>query len=184
MATTTANLGLTLPAVSDPADITPINENFQKLDNALARRIYHANGMLIDDPADGIRGYGTATVTLEPSGLARIDFSIGITQTGSATNGYYYHYGIDRDLLTTLNANIPAITPVWGGVLTVFQADGTLSEHHVGLGAGFEAHASGKYWMPGRCYEASGDYGGAWGGWEQGQFAVGHHLVGTCYGYV
>lgn len=32
MATTTANLGLTLPAVSDPADITPINENFQKLD--------------------------------------------------------------------------------------------------------------------------------------------------------
>lgn len=32
MATTTTNLGLTLPAVSDPADITPINENFQKLD--------------------------------------------------------------------------------------------------------------------------------------------------------
>lgn len=33
MATTTTNLGLTLPAVSDAADIGVLNSNFQKLDN-------------------------------------------------------------------------------------------------------------------------------------------------------
>lgn len=32
MASTTANLGLTLPAVSDPADIGALNENFKKID--------------------------------------------------------------------------------------------------------------------------------------------------------
>lgn len=34
MATTTSNLGLTLPAVSDAADIGVLNTNFQKLDDA------------------------------------------------------------------------------------------------------------------------------------------------------
>ena len=58
---TTENYGLKLPELSDPASITPLNENAQVIDAALAGRVMMACG--------SYRGNNSLTVTIETPGF-------------------------------------------------------------------------------------------------------------------
>ena len=187
MATVTNWFKFKKPEVSDAADIGVINENMDMLDGLLGSNIYVAHGVIFDSASGNVRGIGTATVTVEAAtGCARIDFSIQITQDGVGTTDFLY--GIDRDALRTINPNIPLITPVTGGVVTVYSASdtgATVSQAATHYGGLLSAHSNKKYWNLARVYDLNTDgVTGKVGAWPQSTFKTLARLVGTCYGKV
>ena len=143
-----------------------------------SRRYYVVSGHLWNSATgDTIMGHGTATVDIAPNGIARIDFSIQVTTAG--TNRSQFTHGLNRDLMTDFNGNIPRITPIDGGICTFYNADGTMNLGQMGYGG--VMRATQQFWNPARIYQPDG---GDIGGWEETQFAVGYRIIGTCYGTV
>lgn len=112
-------------------------------------------------------GTGTATLTYKMNEILQIDFNIKVTTSGSGTSTY----GISTALLRTLSDEIPSLTPVDGGVLTVFNSSGALTNF---MGASFLA--SGAYWKPAYVND------GVLTGINESSFSNGMTLSGTCYG--
>ena len=112
-------------------------------------------------------GTGTATLTYKMNELLQIDFNIKVTTSGSGTGTY----GISTALLRTLSDEIPSLTPVDGGVLTVFNSSGALTNL---MGASFLA--DGAYWKPAYVND------GVLTGINESSFSNGMTLTGTCYG--
>lgn len=112
-------------------------------------------------------GTGTATLTYKMNEILQIDFNIRITTAGSGTSTY----GISTALLRTISDEIPSLTPVDGGVLTVFNSSGALTNL---MGASFLA--DGAYWKPAYVND------GVLTGINESSFSSGMTLSGTCYG--
>ena len=110
---------------------------------------------------------GIVTVTYQINEIARIDFQLSITTAGSSNT----NYGISRALLRTLNADIPLITPVDGGVLHIFSSAGALATT---VGATFLAN--GNYWTPARIDS------GVITALNENNFTAGRIITGTCFG--
>lgn len=111
---------------------------------------------------------GTVTCTYKMNDIMQIDFNIRITTSGSGSS----EYGISRNLLRQLNAEIPVITPLDGGTIQIFNSSGNLVTTYIG--ATFAA--SGVYWKP--SYVSSGAITDI----PESALTSGMTLVGTCYG--
>lgn len=135
---------------------------------------YTVTGFLFNSPNDSIKGYGVADVTLEASGLVRVDYTIKIDEP--YTNGNEFTIGLNRDLIRNLNSEIPMFTPIVGGCVNYYNSNGALSDDETGFG-GFNL-VDGQFWKPSRVYTTNGDVGS----WSAKHFPVGTRLVGTCYG--
>lgn len=112
-------------------------------------------------------GNGTVTCTYEPNNVMRLDFNIRITTSGSGEDTY----GISTSLLRTINTEIPALTPVDGGVVQIYTSAGALKVGYIGA----TMKASGSYWMP---YYVSSN---ALTAINESVITSGLSLVGTCY---
>ena len=138
------------------------------------RRLYFVSGKLLDAGDDTTEGVGTATINIETNGIARIDFSIQIIAKGTASS---FDFGINPALFTAKNANIPAITPVSGGVLVIISTSGSYGSRN-GYGGTFQVDRG--RWRPARMFNTDGDIGG----WTSSDVDVGAAFVGTCYGAI
>lgn len=113
-----------------------------------------------------IVGTGSATLTYKMNEILQIDFNIRITTSGSGTGTY----GISTSLLRTLNGEIPTITPVDGGVLTIFNSNG-VSTRKIGA----SLIANGAFWEPAHIQND------VLTAINESSFTSGMTLVGTCY---
>lgn len=116
-----------------------------------------------------VTGKGLCTQTYLLNDLAQIDFDIEITTTGTGSAPF----GISRALLRQINEEIPVITPMPGGRVSVYSAEGVL--------------------LPNLGY-CMGPYTGTWAPMiinsdnelqpiEENLFTAGMRLSGTCYGH-
>ena len=115
-----------------------------------------------------IEGAGYFTQSYTMNDVAKIDFNITITTAGSDTGAF----GISRALLRQLNEEIPVITPLDGGTISVYSAAGALRPS---LGLTFEARDG--FWAP--C--VIGDEGEL-ESVSESALTPGMQLTGTCYG--
>lgn len=144
---------------------------------ALTQRMYVVKGTILT--SDGTaRGSGTATVHITPDGIARIDYAVAITESGTVENSY--SVGLDIALLRAANQNIPAITPINGGICVYYKADGILNVEKTQYGGFHASWINNGRWSLGRVYSADGQDGS----WPDTGFVVGQTIVGTCYGQV
>ena len=179
---------ITNPLTGQPAQVDQLDHTAQEIDDAIARalpggaiditlqirRLYFVSGLLLDANGDTIEGVGTATINVDTNGIARIDFSIKITQTYTTST---FDFGINPALFTAKNANIPTITPVDGGTLVMISSDSKYAEGNE-YGATFQTELG--RWRPSRMYNTEGGIGG----WASANLDAGMVLTGTCYGTV
>ncbi len=111
---------------------------------------------------------GIATCTYCLNDVMRIDFNIKVTTAGSGSASF----GLSRDLLRQLNAEIPVITPLDGGNLQIIDSSGLMLVSHIG--SSFKA--DGNYWHPAHVS------GSALANINESVFVANTTLVGTCYG--
>lgn len=145
----------------------------------ITQRLYMVTGEILSSKEGGTtRGVGRATVHITPDRVARVDYAVKITKAGSVAG--IYGVGIDAALLSSINANIPTITPKAGGVCTYYNTDGTVHTIKQGHGGTHTAHSTA--WALGRIYNDNGAYGS----WSDSNFesSVGTLITGTCYGTV
>ena len=143
-----------------------------------SNNFFAAHGMFINTAAGTIRGVGAACVHIIPGGIVQVDFDARITTPG--TRNDVYQYGINIDMLRWINPQIPAITPLAGGVLEMCDSDGSYRSDLNGYGGTFEA--IGSFWVPARVYTYENNIGGV-GGWQESLFSsTGMILRGICYG--
>ena len=138
------------------------------------KRLYFVSGLLLDANGDTTEGVGTATINVDTNGIARIDFSIKITQTHTTST---FDFGINPALFTSKNANIPTITPVDGGTLVMIDTE---SKYGGGNGYSGTFQTGSGRWRPSRMYDTAGGIGG----WASANMDAGMVLTGTCYGTV
>ena len=179
---------VTNPLTGQPAQVDQLDHTAQQIDDAIARalpggaidialskkRLYFVSGLLLDANGDTIEGVGTATINVDTNGIARIDFSIKITQTYTTST---FDFGINPALFTAKNANIPTITPVDGGTLVMIDTD---SKYGGGNGYSGTFQTDLGRWRPSRMYDTAGGIGG----WGSANMDAGMVLTGTCYGTV
>ena len=137
-------------------------------------KVYVASGLLFNSDGDTCEGYGTATVSLYPNGIARVDFNIKFTTSGTSTSNF--QCGLNRDLLSSINSNIPTITPIRGGSLTYYATSGSVDNDKMGYG-GLMTIAN-QFWQPARIYNTSGSIGG----WPADKYVANQRIIGVCYG--
>ena len=111
---------------------------------------------------------GIVTCTYKMNDIMQIDFNLRITTSGSGTDAY----GISRDALRQLNADIPIITPMDGGKLQIFNSSGALDTSHIGA----TFIANGNVWQPAHVSS------GALVAIDESSMATNMTLTGTCYG--
>lgn len=132
------------------------------------------SGRIFNSGDDPVTGYGTATVLLRADGSAEIHYQVHITAAGTSTS--CFAYGLNRDILRNLNASIPVISPVNGGTLLYYTAEGKLDIESMQYAGTHEARA--QFWEPARIYTTDG----ALGGWPTSKMLSGMRLEGVCYG--
>lgn len=132
-----------------------------------------ADGIVLSSATDPVRGAGRVLVSLYPNGKAKIDFAIKISTSGSSAS--VFAWGIDPNLLHSLNNNIPVITP-GHGTCQYYTSTGSISTAKQGYGGG--VFPSSNYWSFGRVYQTDG----AFGGWPANQFAADQMIYGTAWG--
>ena len=145
-------------------------------DKAFVRRSYTANGNIVGSDVSECAGAGTATVTIEPTGLARIDFGFTMTKGGSAAD--LFEWGINLDLLQLLNPDIPNITPITGGTVVMYKSSGELFLDL--LGHGGLMYATNQFWTPARVRDQAGTLGQL----SEANAPTNYRFIGTCYGTV
>ena len=143
----------------------------------VADNYFTVHGMFINSAEGSIRGVGTASVHIIVNGIAQVDFVAKITTPG--TRNDIFLYGVNIDMLRSIDPQIPKIIPIGGGVVEMCNADGSYNTEINGYGGMFEA--LGSYWVPARVYSYKDDLG-YWGAWPEAMFDTGMILRGTCYG--
>lgn len=111
---------------------------------------------------------GIVTCTYQMNDIMQLDFNLKITTAGSGSSDF----GISRNLIRQLDANIPIITPMDGGKLEIYTSSGALVTSNVGG----TFMANGALWQPAHIS------GGAITGITESEMTSGLTLVGTCYG--
>ena len=111
---------------------------------------------------------GIVTCTYEMNDIMRLDINLKVTTIGSGTSSF----GISPTLLRSLNADIPAITPISGGTLQMFNASGALMVANIGS----SMLAQNGLWTPSRLVS------GVQTAFDESDFSSSYTLVGTCYG--
>ena len=143
----------------------------------VADNYFTVHGMFINSAEGSIRGVGTASVHIIVNGIAQVDFVAKITTPG--TRNDIFLYGVNIDMLRSIDPQIPEIIPIFGGVVEMCNADGSYNTEINGYGGLFEA--LGSYWVPARVYSYKDDLGYC-GAWPEAMFDTGMILRGTCYG--
>jgi hypothetical protein len=141
------------------------------------QRVYTAIGPLVKSEGGSVFGTGIATIFIDPSGLARIDFSIVITNPGIHENVFLY--GIASDLLRERNPNIPIIIPITGGYINWYKYPEMTFADNKTVYAAFPAAAD-QYWRIARIICADG----VWGDYPETVLLQNERIIGTCYGIV
>lgn len=118
---------------------------------------YNISGLIANDSQGVFHGYGMAIVLLYPTGDAIIDYSYKVVDTNSSTD--IWDWGLNRDLLVTINNNIPLITPNGYGSLVIYTNTGVIDTGSMGYTHG--TLPINQYWGPGRIYDVEGHFG-AW----------------------
>jgi hypothetical protein len=131
-----------------------------------------AKGFLVNSGVSPVVGHGIANVHLYPNGLAEIIYSV---RFGSYNGVNTHDYGLNRDMLHSINAEIPIITPMYGGRCTYYHNQ-MINTTLQGYGGIHEAY--GNFWLFARMYTDAGDVGG----WEDINFSDGDIIEGICYG--
>lgn len=145
----------------------------------VADNYFTVHGMFINSAEGSIRGVGTASVHIIVNGIAQVDFVAKITTPGARND--IFLYGVNIDMLRSIDPKIPEIIPIVGGVVEMCNADGSYNTEINGYGGLLEA--SGSYWVPARVYSYKDDLGyGYRGAWPEAMFDTGMILRGTCYG--
>lgn len=140
MATTTENLGLTLPAGTDRTEISVLNENFQTLDTFAGQQAGRI-ASLIDAGAKNKLAHTAYTQTLDGvTYTVNADRSITITSDGTNTQSQLY---------LTQNATLPAgdyiLSGCTGGSSTAYDLRvkvGDTVSHNYDNGTPFTADGS------------------------------------------
>lgn len=148
--------------------------------SALTQRVYNARGEFFTAHAPGTtRGSGTATVHITPDGIAKVDYAVRITTSG--TDQTMFSVGPSIEKMREINPNIPRIVALHGGVCTVYR-DNQVDVSITGYGGSHDAVSTHDtvMWDVNRIYTAEG----ATGPWADTAFVEGHYIVGTCYGRV
>lgn len=109
---------------------------------------------------------GTVTCTYQINEVMKIDFNLKVTTAGSGTGVC----GISPTLIRSLNADIPYLTPVSGGVIQIYNSSGALQSY-----AGASLVAENGIWKP--VYISGGAQTDFW----ESTFSASMMLVGTCY---
>lgn len=167
-ATTLAGYGITDGANTDLSNLTATGKG------KLGPKVYVASGFLFNSAGDTCEGYGTATVSLYPNGIARVDFNIKFTTSGTSSSNF--QCGLNRDLLSNINSNIPTITPIQGGSLTYYATSGSVGNDKMDYG-GLMTNVN-QFWQPARIYDTSGSVGG----WGAQCYVANQRIIGVCYG--
>ena len=115
-----------------------------------------------------VAGSGTFTCTYQFNEVMRIDFSLRITTAGTGSGAF----GISASELRSLSTDIPAIVPMDGGTLQIFNSNGNLLGAFIG--ATFKAD-NGRWIMS---YVAAGSHASI----AESVMASNVTLVGTLYG--
>lgn len=131
---------------------------------------YHFSGEVWNSNAGTVKGRGSIDVTLT-GGIARIDFDIKITASG--TDGNEFLQGINAYLLQAVESRLPYITPIHGGWWKS-SSDNPSTDY----GSVFEVDY--EFWKPARYYDASNV--NAHGAWAENQFSSGQRIFGVCFG--
>ena len=142
--------------------------------NKLGPRVYQIIGYVVNSATTGssVAAYGICRVELYPNGLAVVDFNLQFTAPGTTGD---FNWGLNRDILRTLNANIPIITPI-SGTCSYYDANGIYSDGLSGYSGALTA--INQFWAFGRLYDTAGNIGG----WGASQMSAGIKVVGRCYG--
>lgn len=111
---------------------------------------------------------GIVTCTYEMNDIMRLDFNLRVTTIGSGSGAF----GISPTLLRSLNSDIPAITPISGGTMQLFNASGALMIANIGS----SMMAKDGLWTPSRLVS------GTQTAFNESDFSTSYTLVGTCYG--
>ncbi len=143
----------------------------------VADNYFTVHGMFINSAEGSIRGVGTASVHIIVNGIAQVDFVAKITTPGRRND--IFLYGVNIDMLRSIDPQIPEIIPIVGGVVEMCNADGSYNTEINGYGGLLEAF--GSYWVPARVYSYKDDVGYR-GAWPEAMFDTGMILRGTCYG--
>ena len=138
-----------------------INDNF-------ADRSYVMNAIGNCMSGTAVQCDGIVTCTYQMNDIMQIDFNINVTTAGSGSADY----GISRNLIRQLNADIPIITPIDGGKLEIYTSSGALSTSYIGS----TLLANGALWQPAHISN------GAITGIAESAMTSNLTLVGTCYG--
>lgn len=111
---------------------------------------------------------GTVTCTYQFNDVMRLDFRLKITTAGTGSSSY----GLSRNLLRQLNADIPLITPVDGGVVNIYSSSGALATSYLGS----SLKADGSLWSPAQLS------GSTLTAIAESALTSGLTITGTCYG--
>ncbi len=143
-------------------------------------KIFNVIGEIANSDGGAARGTGVATVILYASGLAKIEYQYTITTAGTSTATTNFKWGLNRDLLSARNSNIPAITPVAGGVAEWYSAksNSTWSAlHETYNGYGCTHTVNSQFWCASRNHN-----GTSVGAHPVSTAVLNIRICGTCYG--
>lgn len=167
--------GMIAGALAVKAAVNELTENTSSLAAKMPSKIYNPRGEIFNGSGVNIAGSGCATIIVIGS-IAVVHFSLKIRVTDATSS--LFTYGLNRDLFKNIDANIPNITPLTGGVMHVVDSDGKNKNTVTEWGGSFEARS--QFWLPGRIYTDSGNFGG----WTASMFEVGDIVSGVCFGTV
>lgn len=125
MGTTTTNLGLFKPALTDPADITQLNNNWDKVDSEIKRKADLIDGKVPSEQLPEISTVDGLQATLSLGWSERSDgaFELGLTVDGVTPDSNVI---VDCNLtLSDIDADI-AVMEAWSCVNNAKVFDGFL----------------------------------------------------------
>ena len=143
-------------------------------------KIYNCTGQIANSSGGTAVGTGVATVTLYASGLARIDYQYTISTAGSSSATTNFKWGLNRDLLSSRNSNIPTIVPINGGVATWYNAKSSSNWstfHETYNGYGCTHTVNSQFWCAARNHDGTNV-----GSHPESTAYLNVRLCGTCYG--
>lgn len=138
-----------------------------------SNKYYFAHGEIITSKEGAVRGYGVATIIVQPTRLAAICFSARITTAGNESK---HDWGINASALKNLCDGLPDITPETGGVVVMVKEekiDTTLN------GYGGTMSARDEFWNPARKHTTDNT---AIGAWYESIASADTRLIGVCFG--
>ena len=177
--------GALLPGVR-PADPTPdiyaqIMGRLGAIEAAVNRQHrFRVYGEIAGTPTGTARGSGCATIIIDSSGLARIEFQIVVTAAGTNTSDYTF--GLRIANLQAGAPDLPAMSAVFGGDLLYYTAEGALDMTLMGSAGMPGILSDNSGWNFGR--QHSLDTPDSVGVWPDSVFKAGTRIRGVCYAQI